>query len=52
MGLPQLFLGVPIAYDVIRRLGVAYLLYLAWGALSGGRQAFSAQTGTISCGDV
>lgn len=32
LGLSQLFLAVPIAYDVIRYLGAAYLLYLAWGA--------------------
>jgi len=29
-GLSQLFLAVPTAYDVIRYLGAAYLLYLAW----------------------
>lgn len=29
-GLSQLFLAVPIAYDVVRFSGAAYLLYLAW----------------------
>ena len=30
LGLSQLFLVVPIAYDVVRYAGAAYLLYLAW----------------------
>jgi threonine/homoserine/homoserine lactone efflux protein len=29
-GLSQLFLAVPLAYDVVRYAGAAYLLYLAW----------------------
>jgi len=29
-GLSQLFLVVPLAYDVVRYVGAAYLLYLAW----------------------
>jgi len=29
-GLSQLFLAVPLAYDVVRFAGAAYLLYLAW----------------------
>jgi threonine/homoserine/homoserine lactone efflux protein len=29
-GLSQLFLIVPLAYDVVRYAGAAYLLYLAW----------------------
>jgi len=29
-GLSQLFLAVPIAYEVVRYAGAAYLLYLAW----------------------
>jgi threonine/homoserine/homoserine lactone efflux protein len=29
-GLSQLFLAVPMAYDVVRYVGAAYLLYLAW----------------------
>lgn len=31
-GLSQLFLAVPIAYEVVRYAGAAYLLYLAWKA--------------------
>jgi threonine/homoserine/homoserine lactone efflux protein len=40
-GLSRLFLAVPLAYDVVRFAGAAYLLYLAWktfrasGALAG-----------------
>ena len=30
LGLSQLFLVVPVAYDVVRYVGAAYLLYLAW----------------------
>ena len=30
LGLSQLFLAVPYAYDLVRYLGAAYLLYLAW----------------------
>lgn len=33
LGLAQLFLAVPYAYDLVRYLGAAYLLYLAWQAL-------------------
>jgi len=29
-GLSKLFLAVPLAYDVVRFAGAAYLLYLAW----------------------
>lgn len=29
-GLSQLFLVVPVAYDIVRYAGAAYLLYLAW----------------------
>lgn len=32
LGLSQLFLAVPVAYDVVRYAGAAYLLYLAWQA--------------------
>ena len=42
VGLSQLFLAVPYAYDIIRYLGAAYLLYLAWQAFSG-RDSFSAK---------
>ncbi|MDN0075905.1 LysE family translocator [Crenobacter sp. SG2303] len=30
LGLSQLFLLVPVAYDVVRLAGAAYLLFLAW----------------------
>jgi threonine/homoserine/homoserine lactone efflux protein len=30
LGLSQLFLLVPVAYDIVRWAGAAYLLYLAW----------------------
>lgn len=33
LGLSQLFLAVPVAYDLIRWAGCAYLLYLAWKAI-------------------
>jgi threonine/homoserine/homoserine lactone efflux protein len=33
-GLAQLFLLVPLAYDVVRYVGAAYLVYLAWKAFS------------------
>lgn len=33
-GLSQLFLLVPVAYDVVRFAGAAYLLYLAWQAFT------------------
>ena len=41
LGLSQLFLAVPYAYDLVRYLGAAYLLYLAW-------QAFRAHDGFSS----
>lgn len=34
LGLSQLFLAVPIAYDVVRYVGAAYLLYLALNAFA------------------
>jgi threonine/homoserine/homoserine lactone efflux protein len=34
LGLSQLFLLVPVAYDVVRYIGAAYLLYLAWQAFT------------------
>ena len=30
VGLSELFLAVPLAYDIVRYAGAAYLLYLAW----------------------
>ncbi len=34
LGLSQLFLAVPVAYDLVRYAGAAYLLYLAWKAFT------------------
>ncbi len=45
LGLSQLFLAVPYAYDVVRYLGAAYLVYLAWQAVTG-RDGFSTEDGT------
>lgn len=36
LGLGALVAAHPALFDVIRYIGVAYLLYLAWGALRGG----------------
>ena len=36
VGLSQLFRYSPLAYDLLRYAGAAFLLYLAWRALSGG----------------
>lgn len=43
LGLSQLFLAVPFAYDLVRYLGAAYLLYLAWQAFRA-RDGFSARS--------
>ena len=42
LGLSQLFLAIPYAYDLVRYLGAAYLLYLAWQAFTGS-DSFSTQ---------
>ena len=39
LGLGAAVSAMPALFDVIRWLGVAYLLYLAWGALRGGQAA-------------
>ncbi len=41
LGLSQLFLLVPIAYDVVRYAGAAYLLWLAWKTLRADGTAFA-----------
>lgn len=41
-GLSQLFLVVPMAYDVVRYAGAAYLLYLAWKTFRSDGTAFAA----------
>jgi threonine/homoserine/homoserine lactone efflux protein len=48
LGLSQLFVLVPAAYDVVRWAGAAYLLYLAWVTLTSagtGLQTARAATG-------
>src|SRR5882672_1250537 len=44
-GLSQLFLAVPLAYDVVRYVGAAYLLYLAWKAFRSSGTAFDPSAG-------
>src|SRR6266550_3320565 len=44
-GLSQLFLAVPLAYDVVRYIGAAYLLYLAWKAFRSQGTAFDPSSG-------
>jgi len=36
VGLTAIFMAVPLAYDLLKWLGAAYLLYLAWQALKPG----------------
>ena len=43
-GLTALFLAVPLAYEVLKWVGAAYLMYLAWQALKpGARSPFEAR---------
>ena len=44
-GLSQLFLAVPLAYDVVRYAGAAYLLYLAWKSLRATGTPFATTAG-------
>jgi threonine/homoserine/homoserine lactone efflux protein len=44
-GLSRLFLAVPWAYDAVRYVGAAYLLYLAWKAFRSTGTALSAAEG-------
>jgi threonine/homoserine/homoserine lactone efflux protein len=42
LGITAVFLAVPYAYDALRMMGAAYLLYLAWQAVRpGGRLPFA-----------
>lgn len=41
LGLSQLFLAVPAAYDAVRWAGAGYLLWLAWRTLRSGGGAWS-----------
>ena len=45
LGLSQLFLVVPLAYDVVRYVGAAYLLYLAWQAFRSAATALAPTAG-------
>src|SRR6266851_8036038 len=45
LGLSQLFLAVPLAYDVVRCVGAAYLLYLAWQAFRSAGTALAPTAG-------
>ncbi|AZO10579.1 MULTISPECIES: LysE family translocator [unclassified Mesorhizobium] len=44
-GLSQLFVAAPIAYDVVRYAGAAYLAYLAWKAFRSEGTAFAPVAG-------
>lgn len=46
LGLSQLFLAVPYAYDAVRYLGAAYLLYLAWQAIKAPHDVGAKSTST------
>lgn len=41
LGLSQLFVAVPLAYDVVRFVGAAYLAFLAWKAFTTKRPALA-----------
>jgi threonine/homoserine/homoserine lactone efflux protein len=44
LGLTALFMAIPLAYDLLRWLGAAYLLWLAWQAIRpGARSPFEAR---------
>lgn len=43
-GLSKLFVLVPVAFDVVRLAGAAYLLYLAWGIMRSSAPAAAQQT--------
>ncbi|MBN9540032.1 MAG: LysE family translocator [Alphaproteobacteria bacterium] len=45
LGLSQLFLVVPVAYDVVRYAGAAYLLYLAWKTIRATGETFAPDGG-------
>lgn len=46
-GLAALFVAVPALFTLVKLLGAAYLLYLAWGILRpGGRSVFTPETDT------
>ncbi|WP_432286343.1 LysE family translocator [Aminobacter sp. BA135] len=45
LGLSQLFVAVPVAYEIVRWAGCAYLLYLAWKTLRSETSAFAPTSG-------
>jgi threonine/homoserine/homoserine lactone efflux protein len=45
LGLSQLFVMVPLAYDIVRWAGAAYLLYLAWKTFRSAGTVMSPATG-------
>ncbi|AMS40322.1 LysE family translocator [Aminobacter aminovorans] len=45
LGLSQLFVAVPVAYEIVRWAGCAYLLYLAWKTLRSETSAFAPVSG-------
>ncbi|QCI63045.1 LysE family translocator [Phreatobacter stygius] len=47
LGLAQLFLAVPVAYDIVRAVGSAYLLYLAWKTIRSGEAGFAPSSGLM-----
>ncbi|VEA72577.1 Homoserine/homoserine lactone efflux protein [Serratia rubidaea] len=53
LGLSQLFVVMPLAYDAVRVMGAAYLLYLAWKTLrSGGSLQASAGLAPVAVGRI
>ncbi|HEI8865788.1 LysE family translocator [Serratia sp. AKBS12] len=53
LGLSQLFVAVPLAYDAVRLLGAAYLLYLAWKTLrAGSNLQATASLQTVAVGRI
>jgi threonine/homoserine/homoserine lactone efflux protein len=44
-GLSQLFAASPVAYDAVRYLGTAYLLYLAWRMVAARQSPLASVTG-------
>lgn len=40
LGITALIMAVPLAYDALRIAGAAYLLYMAWQAVFGGKSPF------------
>jgi len=44
-GLSQLFVAVPVAYDIVRYAGALYLLYLAWKTFRAPAASFEPDTG-------